>query len=166
MRKLPIVAFVAALATLMAFTFAPNPAAGPGAIEAMLTGFFKALDEGDRKAAHACTNPKDGHFPVLVYDLDLENKPVTIDGAEATTKYLDGLFDGLAKAKAKVVSKITTIHADCHSPELGYATLEFTQAVTIGEKTETTKYRATALVSYDKPDQRWRIFHFHASIGS
>ena len=164
MRKLTVFSALALLASLTAFTFVPSPAPGPGAIEDMLVTFFKAFDAGDRATAHACTVPKDGHFPVLIYDMDLENKPVTVEGSEATKQYLEGLFDGVAKAKAKVVSKITRIHADCHSAQLGYATLEFTQAVTSGEKTEATGYRATALVSYDTKDQRWRIFHFHASL--
>jgi len=164
MKKLTAVVVVALLSLLTAFAFLPAPDRGPGAIEDMLKVFFKALDSGDRAGAQACINPKDGHFPVLVYDLDLENKPVTLEGAEANAKYLDSTFDSLQKSKAKVVSTLAKIHADCHSPELGYATLEFSQAVTIGAKTESSSYRATALVSYDKQDHKWRIFHWHASL--
>lgn len=164
MHKLAAFVVVALLSLLTAFAFVPAPERGPGAIEEMLKGFFKALDAGDRAGAQACINPKDSHFPVLVYDLDHENKPVTHEGAEASTKYLDSIFDSLQKSQARVVSKIGKIHADCHSPELGYATLEFSQAVTIGTKTETSSYRATALVTYEKQDRKWRIFHWHASL--
>lgn len=63
------------------------------------------------------------------------------------------------------MSRITKIHADCHSPELGYATLEFTQAFTAGDKTETTAYRATVLVRWGKEKSKGpKILHWHSSV--
>jgi hypothetical protein len=127
----------------------------------MLRGLFKAVDSGDRAGAKACL-AQDTPFPVLIWDLDLEAKPVEAKGADGAAKYLDGLLDSIAKTKATVASKITSIHADCHSPELGYATLEYTQTTTVDGKAETSRCRATALCTSDK-SHKWRVFHWHAS---
>ncbi len=163
MRKLTITS-VGIVAALVALSFAPpRPAAGPGAIVEMLENLFKAIDAGDRAAARACLVGTDSRFPVQIYDLDLQHKPETIEGLEPARAYLDALFAGIKRDGVKVESKITKIHADCHSPELGYATLEFTQTFTVNGKSETSEYRATALVSYDEKT-KWHLFHWHSSL--
>ena len=163
MRKLT---WFALLSALVALSFVPfRPAPGPGAIEDMLKSFFKAFDTGDRDTARACLVDRDASFPVLIYDLDLQNKPVAIEGLDASRKYLDAIFDAVKQGNVKVASKITKIHADCHSPELGYATLEYSQTFTADGKSETSEYRATVLVSWGKDQNKGpHIFHWHASL--
>ncbi len=163
MNKYALFAVPALLVPLAAFVWAPVAPTGPGAIADMLRGMFKAIDAGDRAGAKACLATAECKFPTLVWDLDLENKPVAIVGVEAAGKYIDSLFDATAKMKATLASKITSLHADCHSPELGFATLEFSQTVTVDNKPETSNYRVTALVSADQ-DNKWHIFHWHASL--
>jgi hypothetical protein len=140
----------------------PRPPAGPGAIKDMLEGMFRAIDAGDRPAAKACL-ADDCPYPVQIYDMDPANQPVAIEGVDAARKYLDSLFDALAKDHMQVASKITKIHPDCNSPDLGYATLEFTQTFTAGDKTGTSSYRATALVHWGKDQSKGpKIFHWHS----
>lgn len=153
----------ASLLLLASFAFAPRPTSGPGAIEDMLRGMFQAMDRGDHAAAKRCLATGDTPFPVLVWDLDLENKPVAVQGAAAAAKYLDDLLDGAAKAKAKIATNLVAVHADCHSPELGYATIEFDQTVVVDGKSDSSHFRATVLVSMDKGGQ-WHVFHWHASL--
>lgn len=164
MKKLVGFGVAAALVPLAAFAFAPKAPPGPGAIEDMLRGMFKAMDNGDRDAVKACV-AMDGNEPVLCWDNDLEGKPVAIKGGEATRKYIDGLMDGIAKSKVKLTSKITDMHAACDTPTLGYATLTFTQTATADGKSDTSTYWVTALVTADKND-KWHIFHWHSSTAA
>ena len=165
MRRLVLPGVLALCASLTAFAFTPPASPGPGAIKTMLEGMFKAIDAGDRAAAQACLVDKDSAFPVLIYDSDLDDQPVAIEGLEGARHYLDSIFDALKKDDIKVASRITKINADCNSPDLGYATLEFTQAFTQGGKTETHDYRATALVTWGKDQSKGpKIFHWHASL--
>jgi len=164
MRRLVIpAAFL--FASLASFALPPENTAGPGAIKTLLEGMLAAIDAGDRAAAQACLVGQDCAFLVQVYDVGLGDDPVAVDGLDAARKYLDSVFDALKKDRVKVASKITKIHADCHSPELGYATLEFTQAFTERGKTETFEYRATALVCWGKDQAKGpKLFHWHGSL--
>jgi hypothetical protein len=165
MRKLLLAGSLVLVASLTAPAVPPAPSPGPGAIAEMLKGLFQAIDAGDRAAAKACLVDKDVKFPVLVYDLDVRNRPVTVEGLDGAHKYLDEIFDTLQKESLKAKSRITKIHADCHSPKLGYATLEFTQQFTGGGQTETHAYRATVLVSWGKDQSKGpKIFHWHGSL--
>lgn len=162
MKKLTILGVCVSLLPLAAFAFAPTAPPGPKAIEDMLRGMFQAIDSGDHAGCKACIATADCPFPVLTWDLDLEGKPVAIQGAEATCRYIDGLFDSIAKSNAKVASKITAMHAECAAPELGYATIEVSQSMTVDGKSEVSNFRATALCNTDKQG-KWRVFHWHAS---
>jgi hypothetical protein len=165
MRILTVACSLALFASFAAFTFTPAPPAGPGAIKTMLEGFFLALDGGDRVAAHACLAGADCTFPMLVYDLGLDDQPVTTEGREATGKFLDAIFDALKNEGIRLESRITKIHADCHSPELGYATLEFSQSFSGGGEVERRDYRATVLVTWGKDQSKGpKIFHWHGSM--
>jgi hypothetical protein len=142
----------------------PTPVTGPGAIKTMLEGLFQAIDAGDREKAKACLVGADCAFPVQVFDVDIHDRPVAIDGLDGAQKYLDAIFDALKKDGITVASKITKIHADCHSPELGYATLQFSQAFTQNGATESHDYRATVLVTWGKDQEKGpKIFHWHSS---
>jgi len=168
MRRLVLPCSLVLLASLGTLAFAPvapvAPPAGPGAITTMLENMFKAIDTGDAATAKACLVYKDCPFPVLVYDQDLDDAPVAIEGLQGAQQYLDKIFAAMKKDGIKCASKITKIHPDCHSPELGYATLEFTQTFTQDGKTESHDYRATALVSWGKDESKGpKIFHWHAS---
>ena len=163
MNKLLLACGSAAFLCLFAFTVPPKALAGPGAIEDMLSGLLQAIDRGDHAAVKQCFATGDTRFPVLVWGLDLENKPVTAAGAEAAARCCDGLLDAVAKANGTIASKVTDIHADCHSAELGYATMDLEQTRTVGGKSETSHVRATVLVSMDKQNQ-WQVFHWHASL--
>jgi hypothetical protein len=46
---------------------------------------------------------------------------------------------------------------------LGYAVFDLIQAVPVNGKTESTKARITALVTYAKSNH-WRVFHWHATL--
>lgn len=163
-RALTVPLFSVALLAALAFAPAPTPAAGagPAAIEEMLRSFFKAIETGNRDAALACLADKDSPFPIVTYAIDREGKPVTIEGLEAMTKYVDTFVDAAKKEGGKYESKIAKIHADCHSPELGYATIEYARTMTSQGKSTTRELRATALVYSDKNSQ-WHIFHWHGS---
>jgi hypothetical protein len=47
---------------------------------------------------------------------------------------------------------------------LGYAVFDLIQAVPVNGKTESTKARITALVTYDAKSNHWRVFHWHATL--
>ena len=49
-------------------------------------------------------------------------------------------------------------------PDLGYAVFDLIQAVPVNGKTESTKARITALVTYDAKSNHWRVFHWHATL--
>ena len=164
MRRLIGIGSLVLLTAFTATALTPRPLAGPGAIKDMLEGMFRAIDAGDRPAAKACL-AEDCPYPVQIYDMDPNNQPVAIEGVDAARKYLDSLFDALAKDHIKVASKITKIHPDCNSPDLGYATLELTQTFTTGDTTATSSYRATVLVHWGKDQSKGpKIFHWHSSM--
>ena len=164
MRRLVGLGSLVLLAALTTTALTPRPLAGPAAIKDMLEGMFRAIDAGDRPAAKACL-ADDCPYPVQIFDMDPNNQPVAIEGVDAARKYLDSLFDALAKDHIKVASKITKIHPDCNSPDLGYATLEFTQTFKAGDTTATSSYRATVLVHWGKDQSKGpKIFHWHSSL--
>lgn len=165
MNKIALFGLTAAFVPLAAFAFAPTAPAGPGAIEDMMRGMFKAFDEGDHAAVKACIATSDARFPVLVWDNDLEGKPIAVSGSAEVGKYLDGLLDGIAKMKAKTSTKVSDLHADCDAPGIGYATCQLTQSVTVDGKTEAANYWVTALVTADK-ENKWHIFHWHSSAAT
>src|SRR5262245_16882839 len=164
MRRLVALGSLVLFTAFTATALTPRPLPGPGAIKDMLEGMFRAIDAGDRPAAKACL-ADDCPYPVQLRGLDPNKQPVAIEGVDAARKYLDSLFDALAKDHMKVASKITKIHAECYSPDLGYATLEFTQTFTAGDKTGTSSYRATVLVHWGKDQSKGpKIFHWHSSM--
>lgn len=165
MNKLIAVAVAAALVPLAAFAFAPKAPPGPGAIEDMLRGMCKALDAGDIEAVKACCVAKDTDAagnPVLVWDNDLEGKPVEVKGAANLAKYLDGLMGAIKQSKATMTTKLDHMHAACESPALGYATFELVQTATMDGKSESQSFWVTALVTADK-ENHWHLFHWHSS---
>lgn len=133
-------------------------------IETSVRSMFKSLDAGDRAATLAYGPSVTTKFPVVAFDYDLDNNPVTYKGAEAVNKYMGSLFDTMAERKMKVVSVVSDLRSGSSSPELGFANFELAQTMTEGGKSETVKFRVTALVSQDAKTGKWRIFLWQATI--
>ena len=150
-----------ALAT-SALLFAAS--AATESIETSTKNMFKALDAGDRVTVHAYGPTHDMHFPVQAFDYDWDNKPVAMVGVEAVRKYVDSLFDEMARRKMKVASVVSNLRTGSSSPELGFAVFDLTQTMTLDGKSETSKFRITTLLNYDQKTNKWRQFHWHATL--
>lgn len=150
MRK-SLLPLLAPLALAAGFAFGPGPAPasvpGPGAIAEMIKQYMKALDAGDAQAATAYVVAKGCRMPLLLYGLHGEK-------AEGH----DGLLAAIPKI-GKGTTKLSAMHADCHSPELGYATFEYERE--LADKT-LERARVTVLAQWEK-ERQWRFFHWHAS---
>ena len=138
--------------------------AAPESIETSVKNMLKAIDAGDRASFHAYGPNEDVHFPIRIYDYDWDNKPVAIEGVAAVNTFMDSVLDEMAKRKLKVVSTVSNLRSDSRSPELGFAYFDLTQVATADGKSETSKYRCTALLTQDKKSNTWRMFHWHATL--
>lgn len=144
--------------------FISSAAVAAESIETSVRTMFKSLDAGDRTATLAYGPSATAKFPVVAFDYDLDNNPVAYEGAAAVNKYLGSLFDTMAERKMKVVSVVSNLRSGSSSPELGFANFELTQTMTAGGKSETVKFRVTALVSQEAKTGKWRIFLWQATI--
>jgi hypothetical protein len=142
----------------------PPISVAPAPIEDSVRGLLKALDAGDRAAVHSYGPSKDTRFSVVVFDYDWNNAPMTVEGIDDAHKFFDTLLDIKEKEHLKVVSKLSDLHTGCSGPELGFATFVLTQTFPVGGETQTSKYALTALLSYDRSAQKWRLFHWHATL--
>ena len=133
-------------------------------LETSVRNLFKCVDAGDRAAALAYGPSTTTRFPVMAFDYDLDNKPVSYEGADAVNKYISSLFDTMAERKMKVVSVISNLRSGSTSPELGFATFELTQTMTVAGQSETVKFRVTTLMSQDAKSGKWRIFIWQATL--
>ena len=145
---------------------APRPIPpGPGAILDMLKGMLAAADKGDAKGVLDCLE-QDGTLPIQLYTETSDGRPVTARGRTEVASYVGRVLGEMEHRGAKVVTTITQSAADCHSPELGFATLEFTRTITVKDQPEKqSSHRATVLVRYGK-DRAWHWFHWHDSRGT
>jgi hypothetical protein len=159
--KTKVLLYSAGLLVACAIAFA---ASGSESIETSVRNMFKALDAGDRVAFRAFQPNREIKFPVQFFDYDLENKPVAIEGVDAVNTYLESLFDEMTKRKMKVTSVISNLRSGSHSPELGFAIFDLAQTTTSGGKSETSRFRSTALLTQDKKTRTWRMFHVHATL--
>jgi len=154
------------LATLLAATAsfaapAPTPP-GPGAILDMLKGMFAAADQCDAKGVLDCLD-QEGTFPIQLYTETSDGRPVLAKGRTEVASWVGQVMGEVQHRGNKVVTTITQSQADCHSPELGFATLEFERVITGKDHAQKkTAHRATVLVRYGK-DQKWHWFHWHDS---
>jgi hypothetical protein len=155
-----------ALVVLAAFA-APRSAselatpAGPGGVIHMVKKHFAALDRGDVEAAlDLVAAPGETHFPITWYDVGTDCQPLNLSGREAVAK---ALAEQCAQNKAGgwTTTKIADdVHADCHSPQLGYATLTLERKA---EGQPSQRLRMTALGCYVSEKNAWRWFHLHVS---
>ncbi len=151
-------------AGLLAAWATSSAASASESIETSVRNMFKALDAGDRVAFRAYAPTRDMKFPVQFFDYDIENKPVVIEGVDAADKYLESLFDEMAKRKTKITSLVSNVRTGSRSPELGFAVYDLTQTMSAGGQAETVHFRVTALLSQDKKTGKWRTFHGHATL--
>ena len=147
---------------ILAFT--PVAAAAAESIEASVKAMFKAMDAGDRATFKSYGPAREMRFPVQIFDYDWDNRPVAVSGVDAVNKYLDSLFDELAKRKMKVVSTLSNVRTDSRSPELGFAIFDLSQTMTVDGKSETVKFFVTMLLTQDKASGKWRVFHGHSTL--
>lgn len=85
---------------------AAPPAGDPAGIEELVRTVFKTLDAGDRDGLIACLVDDGQAFPFLIYDMDMENKPIKLSGREASVSYLDSLLESIKSQDATVKSEI------------------------------------------------------------
>ena len=141
-----------------------KPGTGPAALEEMVRGLVKALNAGDKEGLRACVASEDKPYPVLLFDMDAQARPVRAAGAKAALAHADGW---LALIKEHGIQfAIKRLHVDCASPDLGYATLELDETIKQGAETIHSSYRATLLASATRPGGKWQVFHWHGSLGT
>lgn len=150
-----------------------SPAAtpGPAAAIAAIERFLAAQDKGDIDELIACFDGKskpmvgfdltdgkrvewNGPSQMMWSDVDRQGEPMHAPKPDYLVKMLSGHTGKRT---------ITKIRADCDSPACSVAVFDFSWTRREGEKEVATPLRATALLRYDEKEQRFRIYHWHAS---
>ena len=98
----------------------------------------------------------------LFYDVSWDENEFGTSTRMRFMKALDAEFLQLKEEKGSVRTVVNSVHADCHSGELSFATFELDRIYTLGDgQTRTSPLRGTALMSHR--DGRFRIWHWHVS---
>lgn len=169
--SLATVAALAAAVFTQLPTPTPAPSAGPAAAIAAVERFLAAQDKGDIDDLIACFDGKSK--PMVGFDL-ADGKRVDWNGpSQMMWSDVDRQGEPMHAAKPDYLVKmlsghtgkrtITKIRADCDSPACSVAVLDFTWTRREGDKEVATPLRATALLRYDDKEQRFRVYHWHAS---
>lgn len=154
--------FLALAAGLSALvSLGPAPAArGPGAILAMHRKLFAALDKGDAEAA-ASFLKKSGFFRTELFLCDERGRQVKARGIEPSRSLVAEWAERRRVEGGTWATKILESNPDCHSPELGYMTMEFEVLHDKDGRRTRKRFRSTSLVTY--ADGAWSLFHWHVS---
>ncbi len=154
-----ILALVTALAAIPMIVPGPEstPSAGPGALIEMHERIFKALDTVDPEALYADLLP-DRDFLLFVPG---PQGPERHQGRDAAWEWFKQRLEETKAAGGKWSTQMTWKNADCHSPELGYAVIEFTRSHEKDGAVTRTSWRSTALGRY--VDGKFRLLHWHVS---
>jgi hypothetical protein len=140
-----------------------NPSAplGGGSVLEMHRQLFAAIDRGEIEAVKAFVSDSRGSSGGSVFLVDFSGAPVQAWGTEGVRELLARTVAHRSKRGGEWKTTITKEVADCHSPELSYAVLEFERARVVDGKSETKRFRSTSLVCND--GGKWKLFHWHVS---
>lgn len=161
-----------AVLTTSAGPAGPAPLPGPGGVLDLHEELFRAMDEGDVDAIRGILADskrgatwKDGRWgdprSFLAYGNLSSGEAFTADSKKQGLRLLADMGDAPEGPGGPWKTTITRCWADCPSPDISFAALQFERTRGVGDEILTERYRSTSLVSHT--ERGWELWHIHIS---